>query len=86
MVCVKAKDMNIQKFLHFHLSIDARRDEIIILIIKKEKDNKTSLLNKQVSSLFKNRWTQYIPWLINNTKQTSVEMSESIYTDMVQYS
>ncbi len=78
--------MKIQKFLHFHLSIDSRRDEIIGLISKKEKDNKTSLLNKQVSSLFKNRWTQYIPWLINNTSQTSQEMAESIYIDMVQHS
>lgn len=75
--------MKILKFLHFHLSIDPRADEIMNLILLKDKNH---LLNKQVTSLFKNRWTQYIPWLINNSNQSSQEMAESIYKDISEYS
>jgi hypothetical protein len=78
--------MKIKKFLHFHLSIDSRRDEIMNLISKMDEQNKSNLLTKEVSSLFKNRCTQYIPWLINNTKQDSEEMADSIFKDMVEHS
>ena len=78
--------MNIKKFLHFHLATDHRSFEIIHLISKKDFNNKTELLLKEVSTSIKNRWIQYIPWLINNTNQTSEEMADSIFKDMIDYS
>jgi len=78
--------MKIKNFLHFHLSPDSRRDEIINLVIKHEENNKTGLLNKKITSLFKNRSMLYISWLINNSNQSSQEMADSIYKDIVEHS
>lgn len=78
--------MKIKKFLHFHLSSDSRRDEIINLVIKQEENNKTKLLDKKITSLFKNRSMLYISWLINNSNQSTQEMADSIYKDIVEHS
>lgn len=78
--------MNIQNFLHYHLSTDSRRDEIITFISKLDKDNQTKLLNREIKSFFKNRLTFYITWLTKHTSQSSREIADSIYSDLLERS
>lgn len=76
--------MQLQKFLHYHFSVDPRRDEILELISNLDKE--THFLNKEINSTFISRLMLYISWLIHNSGKTSQEIANVIFEDLKRYS